>query len=94
MTKHFVSVDVWAGEWFMWHAENGQRMEYLRKSGFPFIVDFDTGLSREGFDQAVEPVTTGPWTKTIEVLGHGRFRVTAAFQHLPDALMARMVVDQ
>ena len=78
----------------MWHAEDGERIDYLRKSGFPFVVEMNTALSRDEFNDVVEPITTGPWTKAIEVLGHGRFRVTAAFQHQTDAVLARMVVDR
>lgn len=80
----------------MWHAEDSERIEHLRKHGFKNIVMIETNLSRNEFDETVEPVTTGPWTKTIEVLATGqfKFRVTAAFQNPADAIMARMVVDQ
>ncbi len=96
VSKHFISTDVWAAEWFMWHAEDSERIEHLRTHGFPNIVMIETNLSRAAFDDIVEPVTTGPWTKTLEVLSNGsfRFRVMAAFQNPADAVMARMVVDQ
>ena len=79
----------------MFHAADSERIEYLRTSGFPFIVMIDTDLTRDEFDDVVEPVTSGPWTKAIEIRSTGsRFRVMAAFQKQADALMARMVVDK
>ena len=80
----------------MWHAEDCERIEHLRKHGFPNIVMIETNLDRQSFDDIVEPITTGPWTKAIEVLSREnyRFRVMAAFQNPADAIMARMVVDQ
>ena len=80
----------------MWHANDDERIAYLRTHGFPNVVLIETSLSRAEFDQIVEPVTTGPWTKTLEVLSNGgyKFRVMAAFQNQTDAVMARMVVDR
>ncbi len=80
----------------MWHADDSERIEFLRTHGFPNIVMIETSLSRSEFDNIVEPVTTGPWTKTLEVLSDGgfKFRVMAAFQNPADAVMARMVVDR
>ena len=96
LTKHFISTDVWSGEWFLFHAQDRERLEYLRDHGFSHIVMIDTNLSREDFDEIVEPVTTGPWTKAIEVLSNGqyKFRVMSAFANPADAVMARMVVEE
>lgn len=80
----------------MWHCEDRERIDYLRTHGFPNVVMIETSLSRDAFDEIVEPITTGPWTKTIEVMSSGgyKFRVMAAFQNPKDAVMARMVVDE
>lgn len=96
VSKHFISTEALAAEWFMWHADDKERIEYLRSHGFPNIVMIETSLSRDEFDELVEPITTGPWTKTLEILNGGqfRFRVMAAFQNPTDAVMARMVVDR
>lgn len=92
---NFIPTDAWSGEWFLFHGKDEERLEYLREHGFPYIVMIDTALSREAFNEIVDPVTTGPWTKAIEILSSGqyKFRVMAAFQNSTDAVLARMVVE-
>lgn len=92
--NNYVSVTEWAGEWFLWNHRDADRMEYLRINGFPHIVIIETKMNREDFDSLVGPATTGLWTKTVEILGASHFRVLAAFQNAPDAIMARMLVER
>lgn len=94
VTNHFASIDSWAAGWFMFHADDQERIEFLRQNGFSHIVVIDSELDRDEFDLLIDAAMSAPWTKVVEVLGQRpgpRFRVTVACARAADAIMARMI---
>lgn len=94
VTNHFQNIDSWSAGWFMFHADDQERIDYLRQNGFAHIVVVDSELDRDDFDILIDAAMTAPWTKVVEVLGHRpgpRFRVTVACARAADAIMARMI---
>jgi hypothetical protein len=88
----FVPLDVWAGDFFNWHAGDYDRKKQMRAGGYDFIVDVYSDLRGDAFIQPIDESMGDDWTFCTEVIHCSGFRHTVGFRSLRDATMAKLVL--